>query len=79
MKKYYYIEMQIVKSKNPYSMQSKWFKTKKSAMKWLKNSFDFIDALEFELYLMSATFDKNDNIVGDIEQEKRLIYGGEDY
>lgn len=78
MKKYYYIEFKSVNSSGPYDMQSKWFKLEKKAINWLKASFDFIDASDIKIYLMSATFDENDDMVGDIEQEKELIYG-EDY
>ena len=79
MKKYYYIEFKSVNSSKPYDMQSKWFKSEKQAIKWLGSSFDFIDDYQINVYLMSATFDENGDMVGDIEQEKHLIYGGEDY
>lgn len=74
MKKYYYIEFKSVNSSGPYDMQSKWFKSEKKAIKWLRDSFDFIDESKIDIYLMSATFDENDNMVGDIEQEKELYY-----
>lgn len=72
MMKYYYIEFKSVNSSKPYDMQSKWFKSEKQAIKWLRDSFDFIDDSEIDIYLMSATFDENDNMVGDIKQEKCL-------
>ena len=73
MKKYYYIEFTTVNSSGPYTMQSKWFKSEKKAIKWLKDSFDFFDDSEIDIYLMSATFNKNGDMVGDIEQEKYLF------
>ena len=75
MKTRYYIEMKAIKSKNPYSMQSKWFESARKAVNWLKASFDFIDDSDIQIYLMSATFDENDDMVGDIEQEKHLLLG----
>lgn len=75
MKTRYYIEMKAIKSKNPYSMQSKWFESVRKAINWLKSSFDFIDEEDIKIYLMSATFDDLDDIMGDIEQEKQLING----
>lgn len=75
MKKLYYIEFKIVDSSGPYTMQSRWFTSEKKAIKWLRDSFDFIDDSEINVYLMSATFDENDDMVGDFEQEKHLLGG----
>lgn len=78
MKKHYYIEFKSVNSSEPFDIQSKWFKSEKAAIKWLKDSFDFICESEIGCYLMSATFDDLGDIMGDLEQEKRLIRG-DDY
>ena len=73
MTKQYYIEFKSKNSPNPYDMQSKWFNSEKQAIKLLKSLFDFIDDYQINVYLMSATFDENGNIIGDIEQERKLL------
>lgn len=72
MKTEYYIEFVIRDGQDSYTMQSRWFKTKREALKWLKNSFDFIRTSDMRIFLMSGTFDDLGDLDGDIEEEKEL-------
>ena len=86
MKKYY-IEFVTTKTENPYSMQSKWFDTKKEAYDWLASSFDHINKEDITVYLMYAWWDLENNSYEDIGQEKVVEFDyvyyahmrGEDY
>lgn len=72
MKTEYYIEFVIKNGQDSYAMQSRWFETKRKALNWLKNSFDFIRTSDMRIFLMSGTFDGLGDLSGDIEQEKEL-------
>lgn len=77
MRTEYYIEFVAKYKPNDYSnyaMQSKWFKTKRKALNWVKKSFDYINLSQMELYLMSGTFNEEGDLVGDIEQVEELDY-----
>jgi len=43
-----------------YDMQSKWFPTKKKALDWFKDSFDFVDN-DVIVFVMTAKFKDEDN------------------
>lgn len=61
MKKKYYIEISSkeIECDPPYLMQSKWFDTKKEAIDWYRNNFDYTSGL-IDVKLMCAEFDEND-------------------
>ena len=77
MKTEYYIEFVAKHKTNDYSsytMQSKWFETKRKALNWVKKSFDYINLSQMKLYLMSGTFNEEGDLVGDIEQVEELDF-----
>lgn len=74
MRTEYYVEFVIPNSREPYAMQSKWFKTKRKAKNWINNYFDFISySGNIKIYIMSAVFDEDDVMIGDINQEEECI------
>lgn len=66
MKKYY-IEIwhNDMEFEKPYAFQSKWFDEEQDALDWL-GTIEYIDS-NFSISLMSAEFDKDGNMIGDIE------------
>ena len=77
MRTEYYIEFVEKHKTNDYSsyaMQSKWFKTKRKALNWIKKSFDYINISQVRIFIMSGTFNEEGDLVGDIEQEEELDF-----
>lgn len=74
MRTEYYVEFVVRKDDNNFALQSKWFKTSKQALNWLKKSFDYINISKIDLYLMSASFDDLGDIMGDITQEYKINF-----
>lgn len=54
--KKYYIEVYDLDNQGSYILQSKWFKTRKSAIDWYKNNISFVDENIVGVALMSAVF-----------------------
>lgn len=69
MKKYY-VEFEVKDSGEIFSIQSRWFDTKKEALDWFEDSFDLIRE-EISVFLMSAEFGEDE--YGDIELEEVLL------
>ena len=77
MRTEYYVEFVAKHPQNNYSsyaMQSKWFKTKRKALNWIKKSFDYINISQVRIFIMSGTFNEEGDLVGDIEQEEELDF-----
>lgn len=66
----YYVEFDHLADEANYCIQSKWFETRKQAIDWFKNEFDFIRE-NVSIYLMKAEFDEKENC-GDIEFVEEL-------
>ena len=58
MKTKFYIEFENINSQRTYTIQSRYFDTRKQALNWFKKNFDYIDNEEVYVYLMIATFDE---------------------
>lgn len=71
MKTKYYVEFKNTEDGWFYHIQSKWFNTKQQALKWYKDSFDFIRYETTIVWLMSAKFDDNGEY-GDINNVEEL-------
>lgn len=54
----FYIEFENINSQKTYTIQSRYFDTRKQALTWFKKNFDYIDNEEVYVYLMIATFDE---------------------
>ena len=73
----YYIEFVAKHKTNDYSsyaMQSIWFKTKRKALDWVKESFDYINLSQMRLFIMSGTFNEEGDLEGDIKKVKELVF-----
>lgn len=59
----YYIEIWmenvVLDTDHAYVIQTKWFDTKKEAVDWYKNSFDYIDSKYCSAHLMTAQYYQN--------------------
>ena len=66
IKKEYYVEFYGTNINEPYVMQSKIFKTPKSAFNWVCLNFDYVDDQEIEIYIMVMNWFNEDEY--DIEQ-----------
>lgn len=59
MKYQYYIEFVHKNSEEEnYDMQSKWFSRKQSAIKWLRENFDYISQ-DVAVFVMTAKFNED--------------------
>ena len=58
--KRYYIEMSDIQSEE-YVFQSKWFKTPRTAEKWLAENVDYIDFVNLYVNILYADFDEEEN------------------
>ena len=74
MKTEYYIEFVIRDGQDSYTMQSRWFKTKREALNWLKKSFDYINISQMRVFVMSGTFNEDGDLDGDIEEVEELDF-----
>ena len=66
----YYVELEF----NDIYAQSKWFETEEEAVNWYKDSFEGGASIDYNIrvHLMTAAFDEDDNIIGDIVYVKTL-------
>ena len=71
MKKYYieiwHLEEELEK---PYALQSKWYDTEEEALEFAKQ-IEYLDD-NFIKSLMSAVFDEQDEMIGDIQLEYNI-------